>query len=133
MNESIVFATGVGATLVAALIVVAYLRQPMQGVLLDLCGTEERARFWMAFSNVTLILTPLIFAMHMRPDREEPAPPVDQLSLQVEGALIGLAAAVLVLGFVIGQFIPRGAATPAKPSGAGSASPAPPRERLGTV
>jgi hypothetical protein len=133
MNETTAFAAGAGATLAAALIVVAYLRRPLRAILTDLCGTGERARFWMAFSNVTLILTPLVFAMHMRPDREEKLLLVDQLGAQMEAALIGLVAAVLVLGFVIGQFIPRGAATPAKPAGAGTASPAPARTHLGAV
>src|SRR5712691_10475000 len=51
-----------------SLIVVAYLRRPLKAILADLCGTAERARFWSAFSNVTLVLVPLIFVMQYRPE-----------------------------------------------------------------
>jgi len=62
MKEFILFVSGIGVTLITSFITVAYLKKRLQPILVDLCGTEERADFWTTFSNITLILTPLIFA-----------------------------------------------------------------------
>lgn len=118
MNQTTVFAAGTATALLAAFAVVVYMRRSLKAILVELCGTEERARFWLVFSNVTLILTPLIFAMHVRPDAEEPRTLVNQLSVQVESGLVGLVTAVLILGFVISQFIARGASSAQAPLGA---------------
>jgi hypothetical protein len=115
MNQATVFGLGTMGALLAALAVVATMGRPLKAMLVELCGTEERAGFWLVFSNVMLLLTPVIFAMHMRPDAEEPRTLAHQLSLQMESGLIGLVLAVLVLGFVMGSFIPRGATSATEP------------------
>ena len=56
MTAVTVFLADVGVTSGVSLIVVAYLRRPLRAILADLCGTAERAKFWSAFSNVTLVL-----------------------------------------------------------------------------
>lgn len=47
---------------------VSYLKAHLKNLLVELCGTEERASFWLAFSNVTLVLVPLIFALDYQPE-----------------------------------------------------------------
>ena len=84
--------------------VVWYLKPSLQGILLDLCGTAERAAFWTAFSNVTIGLTPLIFAMHYRPTDPRTSAVFD-IGSQLELALAGLLVSVVVLGFVLNRFI----------------------------
>jgi len=34
----------------------------------ELCGNRERAEFWTVFSNVTVALVPVIFAMQYQPE-----------------------------------------------------------------
>lgn len=41
-------------------IVIATLSKPLRNLLIDLCGTEDRADFWMTYSNIMLILAPLL-------------------------------------------------------------------------
>ena len=105
MKEATVFLIDIGVVVAAALVVVAYLKSSLRKILIDLCGTEDRAGFWVAFSNVTLVLVPAIFAMHYHPVASEPV--VFQAGTQLEWAMIGLAVAVLFLGIVLGRFIPR--------------------------
>jgi hypothetical protein len=100
------FLFGVGLTLVASALVVAYLQRRLQPILFDLCGTAERASFWMAFSNVTLLLVPLIFALHYRPENAGTSI-VFTISGQLELALIGLVGSVVLLGLVLNRFISR--------------------------
>jgi len=106
MNDVAIFLIGVGMTLVFALLVVAYLRPHLQRILVDLCGNEERARFWAAFSNVILLLTPLIGAMSYRPRIGELSPVFFELSTQFKWGLVGLVVALAVMGVVISRFVP---------------------------
>ncbi len=112
MTSITVFLVGVAGTALVSFGAVAYLTPSLRAVLKDLCGTAERANFWTAFSNLTLIFTPLIFAMHATPDASGQSAPVLQLAAQAEGAFIGLVCTVLVVGFVISRFIPRPVAAP---------------------
>ncbi|HLW78371.1 MAG TPA: hypothetical protein VKU44_02130 [Terriglobia bacterium] len=107
MSVSQIFLASAGTTAILSFLAVAYLKPHLKRILIDLCGTEERASFWTAFSNVALVLMPLIFAMHYRPGAGPETSPVLEMGTQLEWALIGLVASVLVLGFVVSMFIPR--------------------------
>lgn len=111
MNSAL-FITGATTTLISALIAVRYLRAPLRALLIELCGTGERAAFWAVFSNVTITLVPVIFAMQYVP---EPAPgrtAVVEVATQLKWGLAGLLGAVVILGFVLSRFIPKHAAGP---------------------
>ena len=109
MHPIVLFLTGVGITATISAAVVRYLKPSLQQVLLDLCGTNARAAFWTAFSNVTIGLTPIIFAMHYRPESGSNTPAVFEIGTQLEWALAGLLVSVVLLGVVLSKFIPRGA------------------------
>jgi hypothetical protein len=105
MNAVAVFLTGVASTAIISIAVVWYLKPSLQAVLVDLCGTATRASFWTAFSTVTVALTPMMFALHYRPDASAPHA-VFEIGSQLEWALAGLLLSVLLLGIVLAKFIP---------------------------
>ena len=107
MNDISTFLIGLGITLAVSILVVAYLRRHVTKILIDLCQTEDRAAFWTAFSNVTLVLVPLICAMFHRPSIANDSPSFFEISTQLKWALIGLIGSVVILGLVIARFIPR--------------------------
>lgn len=74
MKMSLLFASGLTISLLAALAVVRYLSAPLRHQLRELCGSDERAEFWTAFANVTIVLTPAIFAMLVDPSSQSRAP-----------------------------------------------------------
>lgn len=115
MNATTVFAIGALGTLAIGLAVVAYLRRPLEKILVDLCGGQERAQFWTAFSAVALAITPVIFAIACHPAPGPSSPAVFELAEQVKWGLIGLMSAVLVLGWVIGRSIVRFERTAKRP------------------
>lgn len=104
MNAITLFIAGLGITAAASGLVVAYLHKHLNKILIDLCGTVERANFWMAFSNVTLMLVPLILALHYRPENA-PRSIVFVIPDQLGLALSGLLAAMGVVGLVLQRFI----------------------------
>ena len=91
-----------------ALAVVIYLRPHLRAILNDLCGTEARAHFWTAFSNIVLVLAPIIFALSSRPEGGDGTATFFDVSSQLQRGLIGLVGAVIVLGIVLSRFIPQG-------------------------
>ncbi len=105
MNEVGIFIAGIVMSVVVCFLVVGYLKSHLQKILVDICGNEMRANFWMAFSNVTLILIPTIFAMSYRPRPGDNISIFFELSTQFKWGLIGLASSVIVLGIVIRTFI----------------------------
>lgn len=107
MTTSVLFLLGLGLTLIATFAIVAYLRSPLHNILVELCGTRERAAFGVSFSNVTITLVPLIFAMQYTPDLKAGSTAVLELAAQLKWALAGLLFAVLVLGWVLRGFIRR--------------------------
>jgi hypothetical protein len=111
MRYETMFLIGAAVSLIIASLAVAYLRRPLHALLTDLCGTAERAQFWTAFSSVALLLLPLIFALDPPPDTSTRIPVVIVLAGQVKSALTGLGVTLVMLGIVIGRFIPRRLAT----------------------
>jgi len=107
MIASILFLVGLSLTLVTAFAVVAYLRVPLHNILVELCGTRERAQFWVTFSSVTITLVPVIFAMQYTPELTTGSTAVLELARQLKWALAGLLTAVVILGWVLSGFIRR--------------------------
>ena len=107
MDSTTVFAVGALTTLGTAVGVVWYLRHPLENILVELCGSRERAVFWAAFSAVALVTVPLIFAIACHPAPGLGAPAIFELADQVRWGLIGLTSTVLMLGWVVGRSIER--------------------------
>lgn len=105
MNVSLVFSCGLAATLLVALVVVSYLNSPLQKQLQELCGSAEGAEFWTAFANVTVVLTPAIFAMSVDPSSGPVVPPLLIVIGQVRWGFVGLVSSVLMMGWILGRFI----------------------------
>ena len=115
MNPIYAFSAGIGVTILLSLLVVKYLRSSLKKILVDLCGTIERAEFWLAFTNVALVLVPLTVALRFRPLASSLAVFVFDLSDQLQGALLALIFTVVVLGLGLNRYIPS-----VKGSGSGS-------------
>ena len=107
MSATTVFALGSLGTLAVGVGVVWYLRRPLRNILIELCGNEQRAEFWTAFSAVVLGVVPVIFAIACRPAPGPDTPAVFELADQLKWGLIGLTGSVLMVGWVVGRSIVR--------------------------
>jgi len=107
MATSLLFGCGVAITLLVALAIVGYLNGPLRKQLLELCGNSDRVAFWAAFANVTVVLTPAIFAMSVEPGYGPPIPPLLAVAQQLKWGFVGLVLSVLTLGWILGRFIPK--------------------------
>jgi len=105
MTDTALFITGLALTLTICIAVVGFLRKSLRKLLHDICGSEDRADFWIAFSIVMLLLVPAVFAMHFHPQNGLGEAAVIAMSKQVEWGLIGLACTIATMGLVVSFFI----------------------------
>ena len=117
MNTIIFFSVQVILTLIIISFIVGYLRPHLKKVLVDLCGTEDRAQFWTVFSNVLLIGMPLIFSLNYRPEASNAEELFFDVASKLSGNLGGLLVAMIGIGIIVSFFAlvaPRGAKAEAK-------------------
>jgi hypothetical protein len=104
VNTIVSFLIEVALTLLVSSMLVRYLRPFLRKILTDLCGTEDRAQFWLAFSNILLIGLPVLFALSYSPE----ATNAEELFFEMAGKLSGNLAAFLFaligVGFVVSFF-----------------------------
>jgi uncharacterized membrane protein YhaH (DUF805 family) len=103
MNSLLSFAINLLITLLVGFLLVAYLRPSLRRILVDLCGTEERAAFWLAFASLVLIGMPIASALGYVPlpafSEESFYGLAHQLSQNLTSFLVGLVGVGLVIGF----------------------------------
>ncbi|MCP4697381.1 MAG: hypothetical protein GY862_11090 [Gammaproteobacteria bacterium] len=60
MNEWQYFIVELGICLTSSALVIAFFARVLKNVLADICGTEVRAAFWSMFTNIMLVVVPLL-------------------------------------------------------------------------
>jgi len=104
MNTIVFFLIQTILTLVLVVLITGYLRPFLGKVLVDLCGTEERAQFWTAFSNILLIGLPLIFALNYRPEFRNAEDLFFDVAGKLSSNLGGLLLALVCIGIIVSFF-----------------------------
>jgi len=104
MNFIISYLIEVAVSLIVFSLAAAYLRPFLKRILFDLCGTEERAQFWTAFSNLLLIGLPLIFALAYHPEAGSAEDLFFEIAGHISGNLAGFLVAMLGIGLFVSLF-----------------------------
>jgi hypothetical protein len=91
-------------TLLVCLLLMAYLRPALKRLLLDLCKTDARAHFWMVFSNILLIVLPVIFGMGYQPARDLGGNAFFSIAGQLRWNLLGFVISLISTGVVVSFF-----------------------------
>jgi hypothetical protein len=104
MNTILYFLLQVILTLTLSALIVGYLRPFLRKILIDLCGTEERAQYWTAFSNILLIGMPMIFALNYKPGAKNTEQLFFEVAGKLSGNLGGLLFALIGTGAIVAFF-----------------------------
>jgi len=104
MNTILIYLVQLIITIAACLLLAAYIRPVLKRVLLDLCGTEERAAFWTMFSNIMLIVLPAIFGMGFRPEALGFETSFFDIAGQLRVNLLGFIISLVGIGFAVSFF-----------------------------
>jgi membrane protease YdiL (CAAX protease family) len=107
VNPTLAFLLDIALVALLFVAIVAYVKKHLRALLIELCGTTERASFWLAFSNVTLVLVPLIFALDYKPEFGPEKTAIFEMATQLRYALIGFVITLGSLALILVRFIPR--------------------------
>lgn len=107
MTDITIYLLGLLITILISLLVVFYFKSHFKKILLELNGEKERpANFWAAYTNIILILGPLICAMMIYPDMSKENI-FFEITQQIMWALIGLVISLVVIGIIVIKFLPK--------------------------
>jgi hypothetical protein len=104
MNTIFSFVVEIALTMIISMLLVGYLRPFLRRILADLCGTEDRAQFWTAFSNILLVGMPIIFALNYRPAARNAEELFFEVANKLSGNLGGLLLALIGVGVIVSFF-----------------------------
>lgn len=104
MNTIVSYLVQLVVTFIVVSVIVGYIRPHLRRVLVDLCGTEERAQFWTVFSNILLIGMPMIFALNYKPVSMNTEELFFDVAGKLSGNLGGLLLALVCIGIIVSFF-----------------------------
>jgi|SRR5690554_4034060 hypothetical protein len=109
MNAVYLFLVEASITVLPGALILVVWSKSLRRVLLDLCGTESRANFWLVYSNIMLLLTPLLLVFLFGASPKSQAIDFTLLKRALGCALFGSFFAMAIIGLQISKFIPRSA------------------------
>ena len=104
MHKIPAFAIEVSVTAAICILTFLYLRPHLKRILIDLCGTEERARFWTVFSSILLVGIPLLISLMYQPSAVDAELLFFELTRRTSGNLFGFMFTLMVVGFIVSFF-----------------------------
>jgi hypothetical protein len=110
-SEAAILLGALGLTVAVAGAVAGYLHRPLKAVLRDLCGTDERAKYWAAFADVVHLLLPVTVVLLAREPPRAGVPVVLAVLDQARWALVGLTGSVVAVALGVAVFLAPRAAT----------------------
>jgi len=87
-------------TLLIVFLILGYLRPFLRRILIDLCGTEDRAQFWTTFANIILLALPAISALGFSPNTSL-SNPLIVVAQQLKANLMSFIFGLVLVGFVL--------------------------------
>ena len=103
MNIIIAFIIEIAITLLIIILVLGYLRPFLRRILLDICGTEDRAQFWTTFTNIVLLSLPMISALGFSPTASL-SNSILIVAHQLKSNLLSFIFGLSLIGFILAFF-----------------------------
>src|SRR5512147_1943563 len=104
MNSIVSYLLEVAITLAICALTFGYLRPFLKKVLIDLCGTEDRAQFWTAFSNILMLGLPMIIAFTYKPEATNMEDLFFEITRKISGNFGGFLFALFGAGMMVAFF-----------------------------
>lgn len=112
MTTLLLFGLQIVISLSVSGVVIALLRPVIFDIFLGACGSAPRARFWMTFTHINLVLAPLLLVMFFAPVTDATVPESTQLVRDaLFRALIGVFIGIATVGHVIWKTVKTDLAT----------------------
>ncbi len=106
MDQFLLFLIEVAVCLVASGILVVAITRPLRRLLTDVCGTLERANFWVVYCDAMIIIGPLVASVLFGTSGEVFAPSVTFFKAALGSALSGVFVALAAIGLQVARTLP---------------------------
>ena len=107
MNEIHLFLIEMLIGLGVSALVIFSLRQPLKDVLTDICGTEVRAKFWVMYTNLMLMITPLLSSIIFGKSHRIAEATFSFYKTAVGSVLFGVFLSLVIIGWQITKTLPQ--------------------------
>ena len=107
MSEFTLFSIEVVFSLIISGLVINTLSKALYTLILELCGTEARAKFWISYLNVMLVITPLLAVFIFGTSSMLVQASVGFFRNALTCILSGIFVSLAAIGFQIMQSIPK--------------------------
>ncbi len=101
MNPYIFYLFSLLLTLVSATLLTFLLKAALEQILVELCGTRERANFWTRFTMLMLIGMPMVIGLGYSPVAASGQEQFFEMARQLRGNLMGFLFALGVMGLFL--------------------------------
>lgn len=105
MSQVVLFAIQIMISFFASMCVVIFWKKSLRSILIDLCQAETRADFWLNYSNIMTVITPMLFVFLFGSDGKSGEIDFIFLKNSFGCALFGIFFSILVIGLQISRFI----------------------------
>jgi hypothetical protein len=107
MKEPVLFLMEIIISISISSLVIIALSKVLEKLLVDLCGTENRAKFWVIYSNVMLYLVPLLMVIMFGKSSVVSGADFGFFKAAFGYAIFGVFSSLLVVGTQITSAIPK--------------------------
>ena len=91
-----------GLCLLISIVTIFLLRPSLRAILAEICGTEQRADFWLVWSQIMMVVSPLLLVIFFADARPGTALyPMEAVKTALFRALLGIFVATGMMGRVI--------------------------------
>jgi hypothetical protein len=106
MSPLSLFLVEVGICVLASTLVAGFLTRPLRRLLVDACGTVERANFWVMYSDVMIFIAPLVAVVVFGKSSDLYTPTLPFYKAALGSALFGVFVALAAVGLKVAKILP---------------------------
>jgi hypothetical protein len=107
MSPLSLFLIEVGICVLASTLVAGFLSRPLRRLLIDACGTVERANFWVVYSDAMIFIAPLVTTVVFGKSSDLYTPTLPFYKAALGSALSGIFVALAAVGLQVARMLPR--------------------------
>lgn len=107
MTEIHFFIIEILISFVVSACVIYILNKPLQNVLTDICGTEIRAKFWVMYTNLMLVIAPLLTSIIFGKSHRVAEASFSFYKTAFGSVLFGVFISLVIIGLQITKTLPQ--------------------------
>jgi hypothetical protein len=107
MSPLWLFLIEVGISILSSTLATGFLHARLRRLLIDACGTVERANFWLVYSDAMMFIAPLVVTVIFGKSSHVYAPTLPFFKAALGSALFGIFVALAALGLQLARMLPR--------------------------